>query len=156
MRISARKGYDETLVLPGFTVSLTERDGRLVLLVEGRMCGHQETLEPHEARQIAGLLRGATECDYLPHRSCDEALEAARRERDRTIDCGQDPALGCAEAPGCLRCFGTLNGEIVAERDRLRRELTQLRDHMRTRVRESASVSSAWALMEIESILEEP
>ncbi len=63
------------------------------------------------------------------------ALGAARKERDRTIDCGQDPALGCAEAPGCLRCFGIMNGELVAERDAaiaerdaLRKAVEALRD----------------------------
>lgn len=135
MSVRARKGYDETCVFPrGFDVCVSTRDGQVIVRVELHDSGRAETmpLEPHEARQVASLLRSATECDYLPHRSCDEALDAARKERDRTIDCGQDPALGCAEAPGCLVCFGRMNGALVeerdaaiAERDALRRVLAE-------------------------------
>jgi hypothetical protein len=128
--VRARVGYDEACVFPrGFNVCVATRNGQVIVRVELHDSARAETmpLEPHEARQVASLLRGATECDYLPHRSCDEALETARKERDRTIDCGQDPALGCAEAPGCLVCFGRMNGELVEERDEARAEVERLR-----------------------------
>jgi hypothetical protein len=49
-----------------------------------------------------------------------------RTERDRLIDCGQDAALGCAEAPGCLRCFGNEVAKAQRERDELKRRVSEL------------------------------
>lgn len=89
MKATARKGYDETIVFPrGFTVAVVEHLGDLVMRVELHDSARVERmpLTPHEARQIASLLRNGTELDHIPHRSCDEALEAARKERDAAVD----------------------------------------------------------------------
>jgi hypothetical protein len=59
-------GYDETCVfLRGFDLRVVTRDGQVIVRVELHGSARAETmpLEPHEARTIAGLLRGATECD---------------------------------------------------------------------------------------------
>jgi hypothetical protein len=69
-------GYDETCVFPrGFNVCVVTRDGQVIVRVELHDSARAETmpLEPHEARTIAGLLCGATECD----------TPTAESERDR-------------------------------------------------------------------------
>lgn len=115
----ARWAYDETLVLADGREIAVRSIGDVIVVL--RIADRDDVaLAPHEARQIASLLRNGTELDHIPHRSCDEALEAARTERDRLIDCGQDAALGCAEAPGCLRCFGNEVAKAQQERDAAR------------------------------------
>ena len=76
MSVRARTGYDETCVfLRGFDVRVVTRDDQVIVRVELHDSARAETmpLEPHEARVIAGLLRGATECD----------TPTAESERDR-------------------------------------------------------------------------
>ena len=82
----ARVGYDETCVFPrGFDLRVTERDGQVIVRVELHDSGRAETmpLEPHEARVVAGLLRGATECDTPTANSERDRL---RRELDALRD----------------------------------------------------------------------
>lgn len=79
MTVRARKGHDETLVLAdGREVNARAiGDACVVLTITAR---DEFVVAPHEARQIAGLLRGATECDTP---TAESERDAAIAERDR-------------------------------------------------------------------------
>ena len=121
MTVRVRKAYDEELVFSrGFSVCALERDGQVIVRVELHDSARTETmpLEPHEARVIGGLLRGATEVPGI------SAREAARRRMP--LDGSDAQAL-----EGALTMTEAERDAAIAHAEELRRELEALRDDAR-------------------------